>query len=429
MGKTLSGQVTTINKDSAKADNHWLLAKSWWLYLLYFAFRFAWLFALPITEAPDEANHLWVVQFLFEHMRLPSHEEVFAAGTPAVYGSLAQFGYLPHLVIAKAFPVEVLSTTARLGSIFIGAGTVWAAIQIGKELFADKPLYRIALPLLVVVHPQLVFVNAYTNPDSTTITLSSIIFLILVKAIKDGLTLKRSFAIGLLLGWIALAKQTGLVLIPAVFGGMIAALWLQSASLSTAIFYLSVAVASMCGISLWWFVRNCLEFNGDIFGSKTMYETWKTILPRKDGVIVHPWPLVTSLKWWRYIWFDFWGLFGYMNRYLWRPVYFVYLGIAGASIYGWLAGAVNKKDRAEKVIWILFGTCILLHLASMLYVTITNVSGPHGRYLFPSIIPVFALLLAGLSRLQPRLGKTLVWLLIGLSTAATIGAWLYFYLP
>lgn len=406
------------------------MTKTWWLYALYFAFRFAWLLTLPISEAPDEANHLWVVQFLFEHMRLPSHEEVFAAGTPAVYGSLAQFGYLPHLVIAKVFPVDAFSTTARLGSIFIGAGTVWAAIQIGKELFADKPLYRIALPLLVVIHPQLVFVNAYTNPDSTTITLASIIFYILVKAIKYGLTLKKSIVTGLLLGWIALAKQTGLVLIPAIFGGMIAALWLQSASISTAITLLGVTVAAMCGISGWWFVRNCLEFNGDIFGSKTMYETWKTILPRENGVIVHPWPLVTSHKWWRYVWFDFWGLFGYMNRYLWRPVYFVYLAVTGASIYGWLPKKdMSKSTRAETTIWVLFAVCILLHLGSMLYVTITNVSGPHGRYLFPSVIPVFALLLAGLSRLPGRIGKALVWLLIGLSGASTIGAWLYFYRP
>ncbi|MBX9878721.1 MAG: hypothetical protein K2Y22_09705 [Candidatus Obscuribacterales bacterium] len=406
------------------------MTKTWWLYVLYFAFRFAWLLTLPLTEAPDEANHLWVVRFLFDNMRLPTHEEVFAAGTPAVYGSLAQFGYAPHLLIAKFFPVSMLDTTARVGSIFIGVGTLWAAIQIGKELFADKPLYRMALPLLIVVHPQLVFVNSYINPDSTTITLTSIIFYLLVVAIKRGLTTKKSLLIGLLLGWVALAKQTGLVLIPAIFGGMAAALWLHSASLSTSAACLSFAFGSMTGISLWWFVRNFYEFGGDVFGSKTMYQTWSTILPRKDGVIVHPWPLITSYAWWRYVWFDFWGLFGYMNRYLWRPIYFIYMGITAASIYGWLPKpTLPKKDRTETAIWILFAVCILLHLGSMLYVTITNVSGPHGRYLFPSVIPVFALLLAGFSRLTPRVGNAITWLIIGLSTASTIGAWLCFYRP
>lgn len=401
-----------------------------WLYILYFALRFIWLFTLPVTEAPDEANHLWVVRFLFDYMRLPNHEEVFAAGTPAVYGSLAQFGYLPHLLIAKFLPASMLEITARLGSIFIGAGTLWAAIQIGKELFADKPFYRIALPLLIVVHPQLVFVNSYTNPDSTTITLASLIFFLLVVAIKRGLTTKSSLVIGLLLGWIALAKQTGLVLIPAVFAGMVAALWLHSATLATSATCLVLALAGMTGISLWWFIRNFYEFGGDVFGSKTMYQTWSTILPRENGVIVHPWPLVTSHKWWRYVWFDFWGLFGYMNRYLWKPVYFIYLGIAAASIYGWLPKKeLAKKDRADSIIWLLFVVCVLLHLGSMLYVTITNVSGPHGRYLFPSIIPVFALLLAGLARLKPQVGQALVQLLIGLSVLSTIGAWLYFYRP
>lgn len=406
------------------------MKQTWWLYLLYFAFRFAWLLTLPITEAPDEANHLWVVRFLFDNMRLPTHDEVFAAGTPAVYGSLAQFGYVPHLLIAKLFPVNMLDTTARIGSILIGVGTLWAAIQIGKELFADKPLYRIALPLLLVVHPQLVFVNAYTNPDSTTITLASIIFYLLVVSIKRGLTVKKSLLIGLLLGWIALAKQTGLVLIPAIFVGMIAALWLHGASLTTSVSCLLLALVGMTGISLWWFIRNFNEFGGDVFGSRTMYQTWATILPRENGVIVHPWPLVTSHKWWRYVWFDFWGLFGYMNRYLWKPVYFIYMAITAAAVYGWLPKKdLPQKDRADIAIWILFAGCILLHLGSMLYVTITNVSGPHGRYLFPSVIPVFALILAGLSRLPVRTGNALVWLLIGLSTTSTIGAWFYFYRP
>lgn len=68
--------------------------------LLAFAFvavRLPWIFMVPMQEAPDEYAHYWVIKFLREHWRLPSAVEVHAGGPSAVYGSLPQLGYLPHV--------------------------------------------------------------------------------------------------------------------------------------------------------------------------------------------------------------------------------------------------------------------------------------------------------------------------------------------
>ncbi|HNB25239.1 MAG TPA: hypothetical protein PKZ32_22650, partial [Candidatus Melainabacteria bacterium] len=87
----------------------------------YLMFRLPWLFMLPMVEAPDEFAHHWVIKFLTEHHRLPMAKEVFDGGASAVYGSLPQMGYIPHVLISSLFPIESIALTERLGSLFMGA--------------------------------------------------------------------------------------------------------------------------------------------------------------------------------------------------------------------------------------------------------------------------------------------------------------------
>lgn len=417
---------------------------------LYLILRLPWVFTLPTTEAPDEGNHYWVCQFLTTHLRLPSGQEVLAAGGPAEYGSLPQFGYLPN-VLCSLFANELtMPTFSRIGSVIAGIPTLIAAFLIGKEVFPGCLFRSLALPLLIVLHPQLIFTQSYTNTDSTTVSLASISIYLVICAMKRGLTMKTSVALGVLVGWLALSKHTGLSIVPALGLGVIAATFGRGESAASAlkkIFAAGGVFAATCG---WWFVRNYWEFSGDILGSRTMYETWSKILPRQDGVIIHPWPQVHQLGWWRYVFFDFFGLFGYMNRYIYRPAYIVYFAYVIAALAGWLgifklkngapsenrslqdaaiASHKNVEDRAEKMIWILFLLCPLLNLAAMITATLLKVTGPHGRYLFPSIIPIDAMMIAGFFRLGDRFGKWATLSLLALHLAVTVGSWLFFYPP
>jgi hypothetical protein len=65
----------------------------------------------------------------------------------------------------------------------------------------------------------------------------------------------------------------------------------------------------------------------------------------------------------------------------------------------------------------------------MLTATLLKVTGPHGRYLFPSIIPIDALLIAGFFRLGDKFGKWATLSLLALHVAVTVGSWLVFYPP
>jgi len=433
--------------------------------LLYLLLRLPWVFTLPTTEAPDEGNHYWVCHFLTTHLRLPSGPEVLAAGGPAEYGSLPQFGYLPNVVCSLFANQSTMPTLSRIGSVIAGIPTLIAAFLIGKEVFPGCLIRSLALPLLIVLHPQLVFTQSYTNTDSTTVSLASVSIYLVICAIKRGLSMKASIVLGFLVGWLALSKHTGLSIVPALGLGVIAATFGRGESAASAlkkIFAAACVFAATCG---WWFVRNYFEFSGDILGSRTMYETWSKILPRKDGVILHPWPEVHQLGWWRYVFFDFFGLFGYMNRYIYRPAYIAYFAYVLAALVGWsgifrlkkraqsapsgenlpkpeidsdLSGAPGQvcetpdkkiEVRAQTMIWILFLLCPMLNLAAMITATLLKVTGPHGRYLFPSIIPIDAMMIAGFFRLGDRFGRWATLSLLLLHLAVTVGSWLFFYPP
>lgn len=403
--------------------------------LLYFVLRLPWLMTLPITEAPDEPNHYWVVHYIATHMSLPTFADVQNAGPAAEYGALPPLGYIPHILLTAIAPEALASTFSRLGSLLVGAVVPWIAVLMGKELFPTHRIFALALPLLVIFHPQLVFVNSYTNNDSMATALASIIIYMLIRGINSGLSLGKAALIGALFGILGLSKHTGLSVAPAVLFGIGVAGYANALTIiqiMTRIALFGLTFIAACG---WFFVHNYFEFKGDILGTKTMYESWITILPHENGHVVHPWPKAGQIGWWRYVLFDYVGLFGYMDRYLWRPTYFVYLGYMLTALLGWC----NRKFRQEEVsngegserkqffVWLMIAAFPLCNLLANLAATIVNVTGPHGRYLFPSEVCILALTIAGLSRL--KIGKPLVISLIALNLIVTVAVWICWYMP
>lgn len=414
-----------------------------WLSLLYFAVRLPWLMFVPLTEAPDEGNHLWVAQFLADHLRLPSAVEVVNAGTPAVYGSLPPLGYLPHVLVGQFFSPERFADVARFGSLLIGLPTVWLAWLLARELFSETTnhLQRIMMPLLVVFHPQLVFTQSYTNNDTFAITLSSAAIYLVVTAIRRGVSKIHATTLGAILGVAALSKYTTLSLVPVIVTALVVAGMLNGAGVPAIALSLVLFFATFSASCLWWFLRNYGEYGSDVLGTRTMYQTWSQILPRENGQIVNPWPPVQKSSWWRFVFFDFWGLFGYMNRYLWRPFYIALLILSGTAIVGWVASlknnravigwtaAVSNDQKKTFTVWVMLFACALLNFASVLQVTLANVSGPHGRYLFPSELAIMALLLAGFSKFQPRVCRICTWLLLAVCISANVSGFLTYYAP
>lgn len=393
--------------------------------------RLPWIFMVPMYEAPDENTHFWVFKFIMDHGGLPGPQEIIAAGKEGVYGPLPPFGYLPHILTGLLLsPLFDPSVAPRFGSLIMALVLTYATWRLGKELFPSSRLCALALPILVVLHPQLVLTFCYSNNDVTSSTLAALLLLLSVRTIKNGLTIKVSIICGFLIAWLVLSKYTGYAVLPAVAVAFLASAWINRSSSKQIVAAAAALVGIPALVSGWWFVRNYQLFNGDVLGMQTMRRQWATIYDKPLEYYKNPLTIALDHKWWRYMFYSFWGHFGYLTRPLWKPLYHVYSGFFIASAIGLVVAMVrtfkseaikrfretatnDRQARVQPTIWITMIVCLLANLAAIVWSSSGNIGGPVGRYLFTSEIPALALLIAGLFLIHSRWGARLVQALLG----------------
>lgn len=397
--------------------------------------RLPWLFTVPMQEAPDEYAHWWVVEFIRTNWALPDYNQIMSAGASAVYGSLPQLGYLPHILLSAGFPASESSLFSRLGSLLAGIVTVWAAYWTGNEMFPDKRFLKLCFVFLIVFHPQLIFVHAYTNNDSTAAALCSLIFLAMIRLVKNGPTMARCLLIGVLLGFLALCKYTGATVGVVAVLAVVASARMHKSPRALLAKCLGIIVLMPAAVSGVWFWRNNQVFPGDFLGTHTMYETWAETFGRRHNYYLSPWKVIKQKEWWSGIFHSFWGLFGYMNRFLPRPVYSLYQAFMALSVMGWLKSCLSRSNLPESgraagedaAIYILMAVAVVLNLLAVIWASTGNLGGPQGRYLFPSEIPVMLILLAGLNKLAGKHSRYLVGAFVVFNAVVAIGAWFMLY--
>lgn len=396
-------------------------------------FRLPWVFMLPMTEAPDEFAHYWVIKFLREHWRLPNAQEVLTGGASSVYGSLPQLGYIPHVIASFAGGEQLLALTERLGSTVMGEVMLFAAVKIAIILFPKNRLAALAIPAAVACHPQLAFIHSYANNDSTSSALASLIIWLMLETMRNGLSFRRTFSIGALAGWLAITKYSGLAILPVVALAVIASIVLHGTALPFALGCVAAAGALALSISAWWFVQNLQQYPGDMLGTKTMYKGWAETFHRPLNYYLPASHIIKSLAWWRMTFFSYWGLFGYMNKYLWRPVYIIYLGLVLSAVLGALQSfrgfkgwKLDKQTVINALMWGSLALTVCINISSMIWASVYNYGGPQGRYLITSEIPIQALIIGGMSLFGPK-SKWLILSFLGFNVAVCIGSWIYLF--
>ncbi len=420
------------------------------IFSLYLVLRLPWIFMVPMVEAPDEFAHFWVLKFLAEHMRLPTLQDV-ADGLPsAVYGTIPQLGYIPHVVCVKLLPFFDITIACRFGSLVMGLIMIWAAWRIGYELFPRSRLFALSVPFVILFHPQIVFVHAYANSDSTTMCLASIILLLIIKMLKQGLSWKQSSIVGVLAGWLALSKYSGTAIFGAIGFGILTAAWIHSCSILTTLLCLLCIGGAILLVSGWWFYNSWLTLDGDFMGTKTMRYIWASQHDKPQDFYMTPWQVIKQVRWWRMTIYSYWAMFGYMTRYILRPLYFGYIGFMILAAVGGVkmlvlsfrkeqsgasesAAAVSEAEVAAEArveaeaearvaaeaearvaaessqvvvssrqkyvmpaVWLTITACFVANLLAMVWASTVNLGGPQGRYLMTSEIPIAALIVGGI---------------------------------
>lgn len=346
---------------------------------------------VPMVEAPDEFSHFWVIKFLVQHAHLPDKDEVLAGTVSSFYGTLPQFGYVPHVLFAWMLPFLDLSLSARFGSLLMGWICLCLSYFLGRELFPESKLCANALPLMLLFHPQFVLVCAYSNTDSTTCALTTGTLLLLCRLIKRGARWQQSILLGFLLAWTVLSKYSALGMLPTTLFALAACFFIHKTPAMQILKFLLGLIATFFGCSGWWFVRNYFMYDHDFLGTRIMYMRWAETYHRAMFYHLTPWQVMKQKGWWRMATFSYWGVFGYMNKYMWRPLYFGYIGfmlVATASGAGAAAMALvqsqgkpfkSRNDLVMPAIWTTMILCVLANLSAMVVASMRNLGGPQGR--------------------------------------------------
>lgn len=406
-------------------------------------------FLNPLFESPDELQHYQFVRYLVDERELPiqqPEEPLSQHHQPPLYyllGSILTAGIAdegtipprnPHwtsypmekvhrdnkaqfLSTAEmAFPYNgtaLVTHVLRLWSVLLLAGTVVLFWQLGKRLWPDQIQKQLLFLAIAALSPMLIYIGGSVNNDNLVIFLSVLLLLLTVQAMQNGFRWPISLLIGLVWGLALLSKLSAVMLVVPWGVGLLWTSWRNKDW--TLLFSRALAIsATAIVLSGWWYARNMYLY-GEPTGLEQMLDIWGERLPDNFGRSEVTGALV-------YSWTTFWGRFGYGQVILPPVIYWLYSALALVGMVGlvWKVRNLFRQDRWRAVpgVWLVMVATSLVYFAGLLYYVYRSPTGANGRYIFPAIPAIAALIVAGISAFRP--GRTAVIALILLLVAVSL---------
>lgn len=387
-----------------------------------FLFYFVMSLLIPIEHCPDEYMRLDIPLWIFKNHRLPVGNETELINPIWGY-SYAFSPYLPSILSVFCMHIysffggieQKLYLSARFVSVFSGTGTVFLCLLIGKEIF-KRAETKYLFAVLVGFLPQFFFLSTYHNNDSFSVFCTALIFLAWVRGIKNHWNLSSCVLLGVgtslealtyyfAYGWILCSV---LLAVFSVFkDDKITSKAMFIASRSGVIFLIFGILA------LWYFARNFVIYEGDIFGMNTsaqcaeeyalegfkpsMHKTLK--LSGKSFISI-----LIDIKWFFTTVRSFICVFGYMKFYTKNCIYLVYIlifmtGIASLFIHK----SKEKTNMQKRLLHITLVLCIVIPYFISLYHSWAIDWEPQGRYVISALLPLMYFVSLGYERMAGRI--------------------------
>jgi len=422
-----------------------------WLFIICFVLlAAAYGLLVPPFENLDEIEHFGAIRYVADTGRLPTHAipeaetyyyrqeasqpplyYIVSAGLVRLLGlrgdDFADFyrfnprnacgpdapnlydnrAILYHNPNREAFPWRdtlLMLHTLRLWSTLLQTVTVATTFAIARLAF---PRHRWAAPLataLVAFNPQFLLVASGVNNDNLVTPLSALGLYLLLRAWRDGLTLRRALGLGLLIGLAGLSKLSGWTLLG--LAGLAALGLLLRAREGRRRIALLAALIPLTALLVagWWFWRN-LQLYGDLTALQPMLE----LVGRRGSPIYPLFELGLMFR-------SFWGQIScsfFPDGFYWLYIALTVLGLAGLA-WGWRRLAAPERTMAL----FLGGWFGLILLSWVRWDMLT--AAPGGRLLFPALPALAALLAVGLGSLgRHRVVVPLAVVMLALSAGWT----------
>lgn len=384
------------------------------LVLFSFLLYLLWAIIIPYNRAPDEYQRFDIVRFIFKYRSLPLAGDKRLEYGP--YGiTYATTPYFPYIISAlmsmalKAIGLNIpLYLSSRLLSVISGTGTVFFTFFICKKLFKESNL-KYYVPCILATIPQFAFINSYTNQDSFTIFLTSIMIYLWFKGVEDNWDYKTVVLTGITSGIMLLSYLNGYTIILATL--LIVLISYKDKLSKTFLYKLLLCIFVMFLVSAWFFIRNAVHYNGDFLGLRYMSElsetlAWDRFKPSLRATLARRnlgvWHLFFHTSWIKTTFKSFWAVFDYMTIHI-KPSYYAFiliLNIAGlAGVIGLIIknvkNGVLKGIKDNKIYFTLIFSIIISTLLHIYYSVYSDYQ-PQGRYMFPALVPIVLLLFKGL---------------------------------
>ncbi len=364
----------------------------------------------PFGVPPDEGPHALYVRQIAENHSLP----VFNPYDHAQYED-----HQPPLYYLLAVPFYWIGDgiLVRLLSIILGALSILVIYLAVSRAFPDDPRLGIAAAGFTALLPTHVMLSSSVSNDILVELVFGLVLLVMTGLLRDGITPRRSIALGVVLGLGILTKTTCLILFPVALLAYI--MCAKHAGIRNAFVHFLVALVTSLVIGGWWLVRNQMLYGDPLAASQFAQAFAHTAKPEywlSRGITLPSYVLFVIA--WTFC--SFWGVFGHMKVFM--PAWaYVGLGVAAlAPILGTLIGLRRPKDDQQRAVIVLYNILLLLVVLAFIGFNLKYFQA-QGRYLYPAILPIAAYWSLGIRRLLPeRMSNWMPAIAIAIPLAAQI---------
>ncbi len=399
--------------------------------LSIFTLYLIWAIIQPFDTAPDEMMRYQIPKFIFENGCLP-HGGDESIRNP-IWG--ISYGFTPitsYIISALFMKITSLFSndfssmffSARLVSTLCETAMVAICIPISKKLFKNEYIRWMFL-LLVALLPQAAFMAAYINVDAFTLLSTAIIVYAWIRGLETDWNIKSCILLSV---GVSMCSQSyynayGFILCSVIiFLASSFILRNNKSSIKKILYKIFIMLLIFFLLSGWWFIRNYVIYDGDIFGFKTSneyaelyaidkYKPSQIETPSNSGqslyfmLVSRLWILLTARS--------FIGCLGTMNIALFNWMYLLYFIIFFAGILGCFFNIkhffpLNKSINNYKKTFLFNLTMFIAMLIPNIiniYYSYTCDFQPQGRYSLPMLIPFMYFISYGIDSLISKFIK------------------------
>ena len=380
--------------------------------------------AIPYGRAPDEQSHLNYVPHVLHTRRLPVHyfpgyelrhghppphpHDALDPAAESLGGAVTDCSFNPplyYLVCAtvvgasRAGPSTAI-LLCRLVSIALSTATIYVFFLIARTLFPGDPWLGLGFPIAASFHPQFTFIGSVVSNDNIVNLIAAVLCLLWVRCILEGATSGRAVRMGVLTGLWFLGKASfTLAAFTSVFVLVVAATR-QRAGPRKGVLLIGAYGLAAGILALPLAIRNVVIY-GDIAGLSDMTSYFGEGSLFTDSLWEMGFGSLAEFpsSWSVAVFESFWGRFDWLHLPLPGWIYSVLLaalliGAIGTGRHLW-----RNREKPEALSLLVLLLSAVVNLGMIAFYCYYFIYQPQGRYLFPSLFAIMAVLCVGLPAL------------------------------